>query len=484
VISGTQPPPVTPPVTPTDPSGVIGSGSDTIVVKLSSDPDGPVGNAGRWAQFTLNVDGKQIGGLQTVAADRAKGETQTFTFKGNFGPGAHKVTVTFANNSMTQGDKAAFNTGGDRNLYVNELTYNGTKVTTGVKGIYESPWYPPESNDGVLHPGNAVFTVNDTTAVPAGAPSTPTTTPTPVSAGSGPDKLVLKMAEDPFEGDAQFTVKVDGKQIGGTFTTTAVQWQGQEQEFNLFGAFGTGAHKVDVTFVNDHAKLNSNGMGWDHMDRNLFINSISLNGGQATTPWEIPQNGTKSFTVTAGTQAAQPPQQAPVTPSVAQEGSITVTAAGHQTVLSGETVGKVTVAGDAIKLVRPGVADIMIGTQATKLEFVGMDRIQLTGGLGATKVTADGGSNIFESGEGAMDIAGGMGADIFHYGAGDARMTISGFNMAQGDALQMDKALQGSMTVGSDGQGGTLLTFGAAGGGGVNLKGVETMPVDAVRWQA
>ncbi len=41
------------------------------------------------------------------------------------------------------------------------------------------------------------------------------------------------MSEDPYQGDAQFTVAVDGKQVGGTFTTTAVSYYGQQQAFNL-----------------------------------------------------------------------------------------------------------------------------------------------------------------------------------------------------------------------------------------------------------
>lgn len=305
--SNAAPPPAEPPVDP----NAIGSGSDTIVIALSSDPDGPAGNMGRWAQFTLNVDGKQIGGVHTVDADRSLGQTREFTFKGNFGPGAHKVTVTFANNSMTQGDKAAFNTGGDRNLYVERLTYNGAVASNQVTGIYESPWYPPESPDG-LHPGNAVFNVNDATAVPAGAPSTPTTTPADVFFGSGPDRLTLYMAEDPFEGDAQFTVKVDGKQVGGTFTTTAVQWQGQQQAFNLNGDWAPGAHEVTVSFVNDHATLNDQGLGWDHLDRNLYVTGLSLNGGTSTgAPWELPQNGARTFQVTDGGVTPPPPVDPP-----------------------------------------------------------------------------------------------------------------------------------------------------------------------------
>ena len=112
------------PATPTLTARVIGSGSDTIVLTMSEDADGPISAAGRDAEFTLNVNGQQIGGLQTVTASLSAGQTQTFRFQGNFAPGQHAVTVTFANKSMTQGDNAAFNDGGDRNIYVNSAAYD------------------------------------------------------------------------------------------------------------------------------------------------------------------------------------------------------------------------------------------------------------------------------------------------------------------------------------------------------------------------
>ena len=40
---------------------------------------------------------------------------------------------------------------------------------------------------------------------------------------------MLSMSEDAYLGDAQFTVSVDGKQQGGTFTTTALHAAGVSQ---------------------------------------------------------------------------------------------------------------------------------------------------------------------------------------------------------------------------------------------------------------
>ncbi|MBN8926491.1 MAG: hypothetical protein BGO51_19630 [Rhodospirillales bacterium 69-11] len=268
---------------------------------MSGDSYGTPGAPGADAQFTVNVDGQQIGGLQSVAASHAAGQSETFTFLGNFGPGQHEVTVTFANNSGTQGDKTDFGRGGDRNLYVDGVSYDGQQVTNGTTPIYTSPLFPP---NGPLDLGNAVFTVNDTTAVPADAPSTPTTTPGAVDVGAGSDTLTLMMNEDPFQGDAQFTVAVDGQQVGGVLTTTAVAWQGQQQAFNLHGDWGSGAHTVTVSFLNDLAgAYDGNGMAYDNADRNLYIQGVSYDGlTSGGTPWELSSNGSYDFYVPAGGQ--------------------------------------------------------------------------------------------------------------------------------------------------------------------------------------
>ncbi len=105
--------------------------------------------------------------------------------------------------------------------------------------IYTSPEFPP-NNTNVLIPGNAVFNVNDTNANSGGCALHTSTTPGPVDYSSGPDTLSLQMSEDPYQGDAQFTVAVDGQQVGGTFTTTAIKYKGQQQTFNLSSNMGTG----------------------------------------------------------------------------------------------------------------------------------------------------------------------------------------------------------------------------------------------------
>lgn len=243
----------------------IGSDSDIITLLMSQDPDGsgPFANGA----FTLNVDGQQIGGVQTISSQHGSGQDDTFNFQGNYAPGQHAVTVTFVNNNGTPGDPSDVGFNGDRNIYVDGVTYDGQTISSSTTPIYQSPLYPP---NGPLTLGNAVFTVNDTTPVPSGAPSTPSTTPGSVDSSSGGDTLTLQMAEDQYNGDAQFNVAVDGKQVGGTFTTTAIVSQGQQQAFNLHGDWGSGGHTVTVSFLNDAiGALNPYGSALDNQDRNL-----------------------------------------------------------------------------------------------------------------------------------------------------------------------------------------------------------------------
>lgn len=286
----------------TNNGSIIGSGSDTITVLMSQDPDGPAGAPGTDGAFTLNVDGQQIGGIQDISAIQANGQQEAFTFAGNFAPGQHTVTITFTNNNGTPGDSSNVGDSGDRNIYVDGVSYDGQTVSSTTTPIYQSPGDPP--NLAVVTPGNAQFTVNDATAIPAGAPSTPSTTPAAVNDGSGPDSLTLNMAEDPYMGDAQFTVSVDGQQVGGTFTTTAVQYEGQQQAFNLSGNWGSGAHTVTVDYLSDTiGAVNSQGLAYDNQDQNLYVKSISYDGLQASgAPYELANDGPVNFSVPAGGQ--------------------------------------------------------------------------------------------------------------------------------------------------------------------------------------
>lgn len=201
------------------------------------------------AQFTVSVDGKQLGGTQTATASHGAGQTQALTLAGTFGTAAHTVAVSFLNDAY--GGTSAT----DRNLYVDSLTDGGT-----------------------ITPGAALWS-NGTASFMVGKPGT-------VTVGSGPNKAVLFLSEDAWQGDAQFTVTVDGRQVGGTQTATLSHGAGQSGEFDILGAFGVGTHQVGVTFVNDAYG------GTSATDRNLYVDKVG------TTPVgaALYSNGTHVFT--------------------------------------------------------------------------------------------------------------------------------------------------------------------------------------------
>src|SRR6476646_3919132 len=87
------------------------SGTDSITLNMAGDSA-----LGEDPRFTVNVDGQQVGGVQSVSASQSSGQTQAFTFQGDWAPGQHNVTVTFANNFIYPG------VGGDRNLYVDSIS--------------------------------------------------------------------------------------------------------------------------------------------------------------------------------------------------------------------------------------------------------------------------------------------------------------------------------------------------------------------------
>ena len=57
-----------------------------------------------------------------------------------------------------------------------------------------------------------------------------------------PDALVLKISQDAFQGSAQYTVSVDGVQIGGTLTAGASHAAGQDDTITILGNFAPGPH--------------------------------------------------------------------------------------------------------------------------------------------------------------------------------------------------------------------------------------------------
>jgi len=94
----------------------ITHGPDTLVFHVSE--DAYQGDA----QFFVDVDGQQVGGVQTVHASHEAGAWDDISLAGNFA-NAHDVSVEFVN------DRSDGTYGTDRNLYVGSVSLNGQSLT-------------------------------------------------------------------------------------------------------------------------------------------------------------------------------------------------------------------------------------------------------------------------------------------------------------------------------------------------------------------
>ncbi len=253
-------PPSTPapaPVTTAPTVTTIGSGADTLALQMAEDA---------WngdAQYTVSVDGAQVGGTQTVTASQAAGASQTFDVLGNFSSGQHTVAIDFLNDAYGGTPQT------DRNLYVDSASLDGTAI--------------PNSSLTLDSSGTQSFSFG-----------TPSTNQPVASTSTGSDSIVLGVAEDSWVGDAQYNISIDGVQVGGTQTATASQANGQVQDVTINGNWGTGAHTIGVSFINDAYG------GSSSTDRNLYVDSLSYDGlPVSSASAALDTNGTKNFAVPA-----------------------------------------------------------------------------------------------------------------------------------------------------------------------------------------
>jgi hypothetical protein len=223
---------------------------DTLTLRMSE--DAYQGDA----QFTVSVDGHQAGNTLTASALHATGDANAFILTGNWGQGAHDVKIQFLNDAY--GGTAAT----DRNLYVNSIAYDG-KTYAGTTAA-------------LMGNGAVDFTVSGSTATAAGPA----------------DTLTVHLAEDAWNGDAKFTLSIDGKTISTAQPVTASHAAGVWQDLTFSGNFGVGTHDVGINYANDAYG------GSASTDRNLYVNGVDFDGthyGAGITA--LLSNGTAHFTI-------------------------------------------------------------------------------------------------------------------------------------------------------------------------------------------
>ncbi len=142
-------------------------------------------------------------------------------------------------------------------------------VAAGATSTYSIDYVRAYSNDPTVpavdqEPVSSPDGVNTLAMLALPAP------PVPHAIGTGPDTLVLTLSEDAYQGNAQFTLSIDGQQRGGTLIASASHAGGQVQPFTVRGNFGTANHTVAVNLVNGNS-----GAGGS---RDLYVTGATLNG--------------------------------------------------------------------------------------------------------------------------------------------------------------------------------------------------------------
>ena len=247
------------PPTPIAPATTLGSGPDMLTLAVAEDA---------WqgdAQFTVSIDGVQIGGTQIAAAAHGAGQAQMLDILGSFA-GGHIVAVDFLNDAW--GGTSAT----DRNLFVDSAAIDGTAIAGANLDLFVS--------------GSQGFGFTAAASPPLQNPV-------------GLDTIDLQVSEDAWLGDAQFTIAIDGTTIGGVRTATALHDTGAAQDVSISGSWGAGPHTVGVTFINDAWG------GTSTTDRNLYIDAVRYDGAASSSaPAVLLANGTALFGVAGGAAAA------------------------------------------------------------------------------------------------------------------------------------------------------------------------------------
>ncbi len=170
------------------------------------------------------------------------------------------------------------------------------KVTTHIDNVVMSQWTGTGPGTG--------------TGASGGGSTTPISAPYSKTIGSGADTLVLKVSEDAYNGHAQYTISVDGKQIGPTLTASASHAAGQDDVITVKGDWGAGSHKVTVTFLNDAWGGSAN------LDRNLHVDGITFNGtALAKGTADLTKNGPVDFGFGKTAPTPSAPSQPPAEPA-------------------------------------------------------------------------------------------------------------------------------------------------------------------------
>jgi endoglucanase len=341
--------------------GTTSTISNSLILNMQEDAYN--GNA----EFTVSVDGVQVGGVQTVTATRSSNVIQQFFLSGNFAAGSHTVTVTFLN------DAYGGTTTTDRNLFVKGITFDGVTQTVTNGSLFN----------------------NGSVSVPIAASGTVTTV-------TAPDSLILQLSTT--SGGDTFAVYIDGQQAGGDLTLTG---GGGVQTFSLIQDLGGGSHQIDIRQL-DAVSGNST-IAVSTLDYDGTQQSITATNAAGTMDQDFTVS---SASVLTGGTISLGNDTADVV--VTQPNQMVFLAAGTHAVESDGTGFTLNVAGGS----------------ATLTDFnTATDHIDLMGGIGGYAVVSQAVAAIVSDGHGGASLALGGGSLDF-VGVAPSSLTTKVFTLS------------------------------------------------------
>ena len=186
------------------------------------------------------------------------------------------ITVRFLNDGW--GGTAST----DRNLFVEDLLVNGISMGKSA---------------ALLAAGEVAFIVSPPVVViPPPAPIIPST-------GAGANVIRVGLSGDAWEGSPRFLILLDGVAVAD-WVADASHGQGRVGYFDVRADLGTAAHAITIRFMNDAFG------GSAAADRNLYVNSLSIDGVDQNWKADLLSNRDATFTIAAairvidGTSAA------------------------------------------------------------------------------------------------------------------------------------------------------------------------------------
>ena len=394
----------------------IGSGPNSLVLQVSEDA---------WqgdAQFTISVDGTQIGGTQTVTASHAAGQTETFTVLGTFATGSNTASINFLNDAY--GGSAAT----DRNLYVNSATINGnavsgaalTELTTGAQG----------------------FTFQQ-------------------AAASAPPSVV-------------FTDSAGHTLTQGTITTGTLDagaWQtGMNNNLHQNATTGTDVISTESWGYVTTAQL-TDLAGHSYAMQNFVEDDVHLGGGPTGS------GQAASLALTTAERGTVQIDSGNYNVNVTAVSNTATPSANTFAITFGSGTDTLSLTGGSDNT----VANVHAGSGTDTISFVATNSTTVTGGSGTANVNEAGGTNTVIAGTGTLNVHDGSGHDLLVFHAGGGLINATGFSAANGDTLQIDASLQSSMHQ-TTSAAGTMISFGNNTASGIMLQGVNSLSSSAIHF--